>query len=440
MLRFRNTLLLFAIAALCSSFVESAVFSGSNVDSSNMGGFIFLGKFYYDQGDQQTVYGNAQLTVTLPAGKQPPSSLSLIYFTDSDNDWATYYNMGSCTNIFPNGSTCGTVPCSASSALTFTNGVATVNVPIYGNVRKRPHYFVLYQAGTCGSWGNFDYTLHCTRIDSSWNTELGSDQLGENTLYLVMFFAYIILIGLSLYNMFQIKEKLGFIHPIIKLLSLIIFIAFFADLFSMIHWASYSSNGVGIPALAKTGQITDVFARILMLLLLMLVAKGWTISQYEMTSNERLLIFGVLGAFLVIWVGALFYSYTASPALPATPAGIQFMNILVLLLGIFTAIWFMYTSYTSYSAESSPEKQSLFLRFGLFYGSFLLSIPITAFLAYDVDANSTERVVAIFSTTVNWVAYSVFVAMLWHSWSNKFFEVNTPDVAGDDGVGDFQRL
>lgn len=416
-----------------------AVWTGKSTDSTYWGGMPFLGKFVFDQGDEATTDGNIHVDVTLPDGAKTVTQLNLVVFSDANDAWSNAYDAGSCTAVFAKMAS-GSYD---HKTLNFNGGnTASLDLAMVGTRRPRSWYASLVLLDTttdpsnpkalCGGWGSFDFKIHFTRDVSSWNTEFGVDVEGMNTLYIVFFFAYVAFVLVHFYNVNQLSQKLSFVHPIVKMLTFSIFLEFISILVLLIHFGKYTQDGVGLSSFYKFGQIADVLSRVSFILLIMMMAKGWTIAQnFEMTTVGRWTIWIVLALFAIVWISTDIYQFAAEdPALPAEPSGVYAMNIFVLVLGLLLAIWFMYNTFMSWSGETSDEKRSLFFWFGIMYGCFLFSIPLTAFLSYRCDYWVRPRVVTTFNTLINFLGYVCMSALLWHSWSHKFFEINNPSADG----------
>lgn len=132
---------------------------------------------------------------------------------------------------------------------------------------------------------------------------------GLYALFLVSFFVWGIGLGAQLWASRWLWRTRTF-HPIVKLytLSLVLWWLFITCL--MIHWAVYNGNGVGVPFLQGLGHVFEVrrawqksgggllltcstlqvFARVVFLLLVMLIATGWTISSTVLRNRAHILI------------------------------------------------------------------------------------------------------------------------------------------------------
>lgn len=69
--------------------------------------------------------------------------------------------------------------------------------------------------------------------------------------------------------------------------------------FAFLHYAVYADDGMGSPGLKGIGIFLDVCAMLIFLLLLILVAKGWTITN--MTIENTNTVLSILGGFAFLY-------------------------------------------------------------------------------------------------------------------------------------------
>lgn len=80
------------------------------------------------------------------------------------------------------------------------------------------------------------------------------------------------------------------VHPITKLLTVCISTEYAGVVFNFLHVFIFSFNGVGASWLKVIGNLLGTFAECFFMLILLLIAKGWTITSMKLTAR-RLLVF-----------------------------------------------------------------------------------------------------------------------------------------------------
>lgn len=81
------------------------------------------------------------------------------------------------------------------------------------------------------------------------------------------------------------------VHPITKLLTICISTEFAGVVLNFLHVLIFCINGVGAEWLKVIGNLLGSFAECLFMLLLLLIAKGWTILSMKLLGKRTLVFF-----------------------------------------------------------------------------------------------------------------------------------------------------
>lgn len=153
------------------------------------------------------------------------------------------------------------------------------------------------------------YEIHMTQGDGS---ELPAQQQGLTTVYGVfsLFTGTVALMQTIAARRSRQSESF---HPIMKLLTLIVFFFCMANALLFLHFYLFEYNGVGLPLFKYLAKIVLVFVRVGTILLAMLVAKGWTINSVKLEGQEKLscVMVSILGLYLSM---AMWYFIWLDPA------------------------------------------------------------------------------------------------------------------------------
>ena len=175
-------------------------------------------------------------------------------------------------------------------------------------------------------------------------------------------------IGVSLHN----KRKL---HWTVKLFLVSVVFQFVALLLLLIYYSSYASTGIMDDGALITGNLFMSFSDTLMVVLLILLAKGWTIVRRKISIPGRIKIavFGMTyflsSVTVVAWrfkaldVADSLYYYDSA-------AGIMF--VVVRLLGV---VWFNYAAKTTVK-QFPTKKKRFYYRFTIVFSIWLGAIPL----------------------------------------------------------------
>lgn len=111
-------------------------------------------------------------------------------------------------------------------------------------------------------------------------------------IYMTFFFLYIIVIPIWLYA--YSKQK----HPITKLVTTTIGLEFTGITLNFLHVVVFAINGSGVYIISVVGNAIDTLAQCLFMLILLLIAKGWTITNLQL--NSRAVVFSIWGLYLLL--------------------------------------------------------------------------------------------------------------------------------------------
>lgn len=79
-----------------------------------------------------------------------------------------------------------------------------------------------------------------------------------------------------------ILAKKKFLHLTFKLFMISVFIEFFSFIFTMAEYIQFSSSGIEIRALKTIGQVLNEVAQTILLLVVILLAKGYNVNHIYM--------------------------------------------------------------------------------------------------------------------------------------------------------------
>lgn len=81
------------------------------------------------------------------------------------------------------------------------------------------------------------------------------------------------------------------VHPITKLLTVCISTEYAGIILNFLHVLVFCINGVGAEWLKVLGNLLGTFAECFFMLILLLIAKGWTITSMKLTAKRLLFFF-----------------------------------------------------------------------------------------------------------------------------------------------------
>jgi hypothetical protein len=400
--------------------LHAAVFEGT---LSSTFGWGYMGKFCFDYNADGKVVGLVTIELTAQV-LTPPSSLAYGIYDDEGDAWKSAYSGSeSCPDRAR-----GCIGGNYSTPFSFgSDGVSVTFVNVKESRRPRFWYLVLVNCN--GGYQDIHFRVTFTNVLSShWNKQFGVNEQGLNSLYLVYFFVYTIFVMTHLYGVRKLsRETAAYVHPLIKIFTFAVLFQYLSVFSELIHLGLFVNDGIGVPAMAKFSTVMEAFARIFFIFLLILLAKGWTISTDEIRHRWAVLITvfitTVIYFSLVVWqfVGvdpaSTLYIYASIP------------GILIVTLNAVIGLWYFITIAFTWKAEDEPHKRRLYLKLWVLYTCWFSVLPVIVVVGLRLDPWWCEKIVATFSLSVTTIAFFIMGFFLWPSRAELYFKIKTPDVA-----------
>jgi len=267
---------------------------------------------------------------------------------------------------------------------------------------------------------------------------MGNDQ-GLSVMFSVYLGVYLLLFGLQLYA-YYVYTIQQYIHQVIKLLTAVIGLQLFAVIFHFADWIIFTESGeheIFFPIIAS---LCEIFASTVFLLLLLVLAQGWTVSRFEVMYPKLLLASCVTSALvscvLYIWQLVGLDEQTTTYMYNTTPQYIY--GSLFIIIGVL----FVAQCVVSHRNEPLASKKNLYVLLAVFFSGWFLW-PLLRILVGD-GFNPWVRDVAIqsISMTLNTITYFVMMLLMWPTWAHQYFNLSMVDtqerILSDSGNGTVQ--
>jgi len=240
------------------------------------------------------------------------------------------------------------------------NDVINFNIKISGYVLFRaavPTYFFvagancqpsdLCRSSFCEGPLQMQYTFFFTNGKSLFTKQFSWDDQGILELRIVFFVLYVIsgILCIVIGHILALKNKL---HHTVRLLFYSIFLQLLGQIAHLLHLGKYSVNGVGILAFQLAGYVIEIISEMITVLLLILMAKGWTIYRRKITASGRAKIAVYMTVFVAVsivtrvWAVYYFDPSTITFYYESSPG--KFLIALRFLMWV----WFLYANYTTF--------------------------------------------------------------------------------------------
>lgn len=223
-------------------------------------------------------------------------------------------------------------------------------------------------------------------------------------------------------------------HHTVKMLGASIFLAFLSYAASGTHYLWYSFDGIGGFFFLFIGRLLQGASETVFLLLLIMLAKGWTICCRKISARGRvkIAVFGTVYAcvWISIPVGYYFFADRASTLhMYQTTWG----YILASLRG-FGLGWFWYSCYVTH--KKYHAKVHFYRKFVCAFTLWFIALPATIGIAFLLDPWVRFVIINALDYTVLYVFQ--FALLLMYNPMTEFnksfpFHATTVDAAGSDG-------
>jgi hypothetical protein len=342
------------------------------------------------------------------------SNVFLLGFDDEGNDWDRAYKEG--------------LSCEERMQL-----AKPPRLPIIGQISssiqvldaERPHYwFIAVMA--CGTDISVDYDVEFTQAsEDQWVWQFSYDEQGLAQLYITFFVVYSVGAIVHAYTVQQLFSAASY-HSIVKLLTATIGLGWLSTLFLFVHFAVYSHNGIGVPALRSIGELADMLGQVVFMFLLILIAKGWCISTTNLQGKTAIL--GALISATVTYIGMFIWETVG-----LDPASILYVyqtppGIVIIAIRCLAMLLFVFSIRRTYTDENNEDKRKLYLVFGILYLVWFLSLPLVTSIAAVIDPWMRQKVVLSLYVTMNAVFVLGLGYVFWPTVASEYFKISSLDI------------
>ncbi|XP_033125858.1 transmembrane protein 145-like [Anneissia japonica] len=234
-------------------------------------------------------------------------------------------------------------------------------------------------------------------------------------MFMVFAFLYTILFPA------QITAQCGQSHPLVKLLTLCLFLEYIGVVCYFIHYVLYAVNGAGMTWLEHLGQLFQVAMQCCFMLLLLLLAKGWTITRTDI--HQKKLVLGVWAMYSIFYVFLYFWQMLMISLVSDVTEYQTFAGAIVLALRLVILIWFLYELHTTRLQESAEPKLKFYKYFGIGYFVWFIHLPILVIIAALISPQYRLKALTGMILSGDLLSISAMVYLLWPSRNPTYFKL-----------------
>ncbi|XP_077985454.1 transmembrane protein 145-like isoform X2 [Glandiceps talaboti] len=263
------------------------------------------------------------------------------------------------------------------------------------------------------------HDMSLTNGETYWTEQFSCDEfyiLQTNITFICLF---TLIFFLSVYVAMMLKER-QMLHTTYKMYMFSIVFYVLCLFFLCIYYGDYGHTGIGVTGLKTTGRVFQSISNLTFLLLLILLAKGFTVTRGRISHSGSVKIAVFMTVYCIVYaVLFLLEAVAFDPGLVLyvyeSPAGYG-----LIALQIIGWLWFIYAIF--FTLKHYPEKGSFYYPFFIFYTFWFLALPIVVLVStYLIDKWIREKVVNAIDHTIAFLAMAFFLILTRPSAANKNF-------------------
>ncbi len=218
--------------------------------------------------------------------------------------------------------------------------------------------------------------------------------------------------------------------PLVKLWSILVMLELMSLVFRSMDLVFYAMSGEEatrwrwsrLLTLQVFSWATDIASQLGLALMVMLIAKGWTITANDIRDRSALMWF----LFVVFLATVFMYIWAALDWDPASTLYVyeSFPGSVVLVLRMVMFLWFLRSLLETYRLESIQERRTLYKIVAVVYSLWFLSLPLIVVCAYMLDPWYRSKAVSTLSCSVHVIALGAFGGLFWPSRAERYFKVH----------------
>nr|CAG4651714.1 EOG090X03T7 [Triops cancriformis] len=232
-------------------------------------------------------------------------------------------------------------------------------------------------------------------------------------VYIVFFIAYLFLVPFQVYAISRQK------HTIPWLFTFSVILMALGAFLNMVDSLKFAFDGEGVATVAIVGDILDILAQTLFMLLLLVLAKGWAITKNELTWKP--VVFSVWALYGVVHVILYVWDRTEVDVIEDIDVYQTWPGWLILILRTLIMAWFLLCLRNTMEYEHNRNKLDFFLHFGASSLVWFIYLPIVALVALQVSALWRKKLLLGITSSVNFLASAVMAHLLWPTRAQQYF-------------------
>lgn len=203
-------------------------------------------------------------------------------------------------------------------------------------------------------------------------------------------------------------------HSLTKFLLVITCTEAFGIFCNFIHVAVFASNGVGVKWIAVLGNAIDTLAQCLFMLSLLLLAKGWMITQHRIRGKK--VVFSLWGVYTLLNCILFLWNLFEVDVISNKDEWQTWPGYLICGFRIVIMIWFIVELRNTFQSSRRAEDRLQFLQqFGAYFLVWFIYLPVLVILNTQFSALWKKKIMLCITNGADLLSYLILLHLLWPS-------------------------
>ncbi|KAL7046992.1 hypothetical protein ACKWTF_002762 [Chironomus riparius] len=319
--------------------------------------------------------------------------------------------------------------------------VSCHNTGTFTSARQRWWYIALANCGSSkGIDVKFKFKMTNGPLGDFWHEHFSADEMYIPPVLLAQILFYTFLLLAIFLCGLELKTRQLY-HCTYRLFTLSAMLQWSGVLLNSVTWAKYAVSGIG-PFTIFGGFFTGA-SEIAFLLLLLLMAKGYTITRARLSTSSTVKITVFINLYIVVYISL--YIYQAEAFDPGEVLNLYESSAGYFIAGLRCFSWAFFLIACTTTIKKFPEKRKFYFPFSILGSFWILAGPLLIFMIVGLlDPWVRESVVFAAFAIIAFTGHVTFLWLTWPSRANGFFpyhvKTNHIGVASNDDDGaDYPR-
>ena len=268
--------------------------------------------------------------------------------------------------------------------------------------------------------------VHLTMLNGhSEDQHFSADEFGKLNLYTVYFIVFLLLVLGPIAYMAITLRKRKMLHHTVRILVASIVLETISVFFGFFYQVKYATTGFKYQWIELTAHLFHGAADVVLLVLMLVIAKGWTIVRRKISAQGRVKIASFMSVYGTTYFGLIMWHHLIKPD-PATvtyfydsPPGTILQWLRIISIG-----WFSYAIHTT-RANYKERKGRFYCSFYVIGVCWLALLPFEVLLANTLAPWYRSVFIASVELSVTCLIFIGFIKLFWPSQFNRNFPFHT---------------